>query len=84
VDAVTRIPVPRNEDVHHHAASSAERAELLAKLADVSESRIALTCTIGGQQRMGGGERSTVLQPHRHAHVLGECSRWPRFPNAST
>ena len=27
--------------------------------------------TIGGQHRMGGGERVDVVQPHRHASVLG-------------
>ena len=27
--------------------------------------------TIGGEQRMGGGERFDVVQPHRHAAVLG-------------
>ena len=30
--------------------------------------------TVGGQQRMGGGERIAVVQPHNHAHVLGHLA----------
>jgi 1-pyrroline-5-carboxylate dehydrogenase len=26
---------------------------------------------VGGQQRMGGGDRIAVVEPHNHAHVLG-------------
>jgi 1-pyrroline-5-carboxylate dehydrogenase len=28
--------------------------------------------TIAGRQRMGGGDRGTVVQPHNHRHVLGD------------
>jgi hypothetical protein len=26
---------------------------------------------VGGQPRMGGGDRIAVVEPHNHAHVLG-------------
>jgi 1-pyrroline-5-carboxylate dehydrogenase len=72
MDAVSQIPVPHNEPVLNYAPGSAERAELRAKLVELSATRFELTCTIGGQQRMGGGQRGQVVQPHKHAHVLGE------------
>jgi 1-pyrroline-5-carboxylate dehydrogenase len=30
--------------------------------------------TIGGQQRMGSGDRVDVVQPHNHRHVLGQLA----------
>jgi 1-pyrroline-5-carboxylate dehydrogenase len=72
MDAVSQIPAPRNEPVLNYAPGSVERAELQAKLAELSGTRFDFTCTIGGEQRMGGGEHGTVVQPHKHSHVLGE------------
>ncbi|MFL6162228.1 MAG: L-glutamate gamma-semialdehyde dehydrogenase [Jatrophihabitantaceae bacterium] len=72
MDALTRIPTPRNEPVLSYAPGAAERRELLAQLAEQQAQPTELTCTIGGAQRMGGGEAGTVVQPHKHAHVLGE------------
>src|SRR3954453_6737359 len=71
VDAVTVVPEPANEPVHTYAPGSAERASLVARLEDLREGRQELTQTIGGRQRMGGGERFDVVEPHRHASVLG-------------
>jgi 1-pyrroline-5-carboxylate dehydrogenase len=78
MDAVSQIPAPRNEPVLNYAPGSAERTAIQAQLAELSSTRFELTCTIGGRQRMGGGERGTVVQPHRHAHVLGD------YANATT
>ncbi|HTZ43477.1 MAG TPA: L-glutamate gamma-semialdehyde dehydrogenase [Jatrophihabitans sp.] len=72
MDALTRIPAPRNEPVLGYAPGSAERRALTAALAELQAEQVQLTCTIGGRQRLGGGERETVVQPHKHAHVLGE------------
>jgi len=72
MDALTTIPAPRNEPVLNYAPGSAERRELLAQLGEQQASVLELTCTIGGHQRLGGGERGTVVQPHKHSHVLGE------------
>ncbi len=72
MDLVSQIPTPRNEPVLNYAPGSVERAELQAKLAELAETPFELTCTIGGAQRMGGGKRGRVVQPHKHSHVLGE------------
>jgi len=73
MDAVTQIPVPRNEPVLQYRPGSAERAALTSKLAELAAADpIEIGCVIGGQRRMGSGRRGQVVQPHRHAHVLGE------------
>jgi len=71
VDAVTQVPTPVNEPVLQYAPGSPERAELTAKLVELAKEQIELPLTIGGQQRMGGGERVDVVQPHNHRAVLG-------------
>jgi 1-pyrroline-5-carboxylate dehydrogenase len=72
MDAVTVVPTPANEPVKGYAPGSAERASLEAKLKDFAAAgAIDLTCTIGGEQKLGGGAPIQVVQPHKHAHVLG-------------
>jgi 1-pyrroline-5-carboxylate dehydrogenase len=71
MDAVTQVPAPANEPSLGYAAGSEERAALLQRLGELAADRHELTMTIAGAQRMGGGEEIDVVQPHRHAHVLG-------------
>jgi 1-pyrroline-5-carboxylate dehydrogenase len=75
MDAVTRVPAPRNEPVLTYAPGSAERAALQARLAELAAEPIELTSTIGGQQRMASGEKFEVVQPHRHTAVLGTSAQ---------
>jgi 1-pyrroline-5-carboxylate dehydrogenase len=70
-DAITDVPPPVNEPVRSFAPGSAERAALEQQLKQRAEERVELTMTIGGEQRLGGGERIDVVQPHRKAAVLG-------------
>ncbi|MCW2538685.1 MAG: putative delta-pyrroline-5-carboxylate dehydrogenase [Frankiales bacterium] len=71
MDAVTQVPVPRNEAVLNYAPGSPERTALKTELAAMASSEAEYTCTVGGEQRLGGGARGVVVQPHRHAAVLG-------------
>ena len=71
MDAVTQVPAPVNEPVLQYAPGTPERAELQAKLAELQKEPLELTMTIGGEQRMGGGARFDVVQPHNHRSVLG-------------
>ncbi|GAB2972894.1 L-glutamate gamma-semialdehyde dehydrogenase [Saccharothrix stipae] len=71
VDAVTTVPAPVNEPVLGYAPGTPERAQLQAKLAELAKEPTELTLTIGGEQRVGGGERFDVVQPHNHRAVLG-------------
>jgi 1-pyrroline-5-carboxylate dehydrogenase len=69
---VTQVPAPINEPVHSYAPGSPERARLEAELKRQSSAgAVELTMNIGGVQRLGGGERIDVVQPHNHASVLG-------------
>jgi 1-pyrroline-5-carboxylate dehydrogenase len=70
-DAVTSVPVPANEPVKTYAPGSAERAALETKIKDLAREPVDLTMTVGGVQRMGGGDWIDVVQPHNHAHKLG-------------
>ncbi len=70
-DAVTSVPVPANEPVRAYAPGSAERAALETKLKDLARDPVDLTMTVGGVQRMGGGDWIDVVQPHNKAHRLG-------------
>ncbi|MGZ4543875.1 MAG: L-glutamate gamma-semialdehyde dehydrogenase [Blastococcus sp.] len=71
MDGITRVPAPRNETVLDYAPGSAERAALEIRLGELAADRLELTATIGGRQRMAGGAAFDVVQPHRHAAVLG-------------
>jgi 1-pyrroline-5-carboxylate dehydrogenase len=74
MDAVTQVPPPRNEPVLTYAPGSPERAALQQRLTELAGEPLELTMTIGDRQRMGGGERFDVVQPHRHAAVLGTAA----------
>ena len=72
MDSVTSVPVPVNEPIKAYAQQSQERTVLEARLKELAGERAELTMTIGGRQRMGSGERSVVVQPHNHRHVVGD------------
>ena len=72
MDAVTNVPLPVNEPVRSHAPGSPERAALENRVKELAGERAELTMTVGGQHRMGTGERVDVVQPHNHRHVLGQ------------
>ncbi|MFC1419262.1 L-glutamate gamma-semialdehyde dehydrogenase [Streptacidiphilus cavernicola] len=71
MDAVTQVPLPVNEPPQGYAPGSAERARLEARLASIAGEYATLPMTVGGVQRMGGGERIEVEQPHHRAAKLG-------------
>jgi 1-pyrroline-5-carboxylate dehydrogenase len=78
MDAVTQVPAPVNEPVHTYAPGSPERARLEARLKELAGNPVDLPMFIGGQERMGGGERFDVVQPHNHGARLGS------YANATT
>ena len=74
MDAITQVPAPVNEPVLDYAFGSPERAELERRLAELAADPLELTATIGGRQRMARGASFDVVQPHRHAAVLGSSA----------
>jgi 1-pyrroline-5-carboxylate dehydrogenase len=71
MDAITDVPLPVNEPVLDYAPHSPERARLTTALDALADTPVDLPHVIGGRHAMGGGERIDVVQPHRHAAVLG-------------
>jgi 1-pyrroline-5-carboxylate dehydrogenase len=71
MDAVTHVPTPVNEPVRQYAPGTPERARLEARLKEMAAERVELTMTIGGEQRLGGGEPIDAVQPHQYRSVLG-------------
>ena len=78
MDAITTVPAPSNEPVKSYAPGSAERESLHKRIAELESERLDLTSTIDGVQRMAGGDRFDVVQPHDHAHVLGTSAQATR------
>jgi 1-pyrroline-5-carboxylate dehydrogenase len=74
MDAVTTVPVPANEPVRQYQPGSQDRAALETRIKELAGTQAELTMTIGGRQRMGGGELINVVQPHNHRHVLGQLA----------
>lgn len=71
MDAVTLVPAPVNEPVHDYAPGSPERGRLEAALADLAAAPTEIHQVIGGVHRTATGPAVDVVQPHRHAAVLG-------------
>ncbi|MGI8880347.1 MAG: L-glutamate gamma-semialdehyde dehydrogenase [Jatrophihabitans sp.] len=71
MDAITTPPPPINESIGTYAPGSAGRESLQKRVAELAGERAELTMTVGGAQRMAGGSSFDVVQPHRHAAVLG-------------
>jgi 1-pyrroline-5-carboxylate dehydrogenase len=76
MDAVTSPPLPSNEPVRTYPPGDPHRAELVSALdALLAAGPVELTQTINGQRRMGAGERTDVVRPDRHRHVLGRLGQ---------
>jgi 1-pyrroline-5-carboxylate dehydrogenase len=71
MDAVTQVPLPRNEPVRAYLPDTNERAGIEAALRDLTGAERELSQVIAGEHRMGGGDEMAVVQPHRRHHVLG-------------
>ncbi|MGH3738496.1 MAG: L-glutamate gamma-semialdehyde dehydrogenase [Micromonosporaceae bacterium] len=71
MSAVIAVPEPRNEPPRDYAPDSPQRESLRRRLDELAGERAELTMTIDGAQRMAGGDEIAVVQPHKHAHVLG-------------
>jgi 1-pyrroline-5-carboxylate dehydrogenase len=71
MDAVTAIPVPRNEPQRTYAPGSPERAALQAALTELGSREHELPVTVDGRRYLPGGPAFEVVAPHDHRHVLG-------------
>src|SRR5689334_15596714 len=66
-----RVPVPVNEPVKSFAPGSPERAELKARIKQMTGERVEIPIIIGGQE-IRTGETAQSVMPHNHRHVLAD------------
>jgi 1-pyrroline-5-carboxylate dehydrogenase len=71
MDAVSQVPLPRNEPIRAYPPGSAELASLQSALGDLARDERELPMVIGGRAEMGSGDEMAVVQPHNRHHVLG-------------
>ncbi|MBN8226090.1 L-glutamate gamma-semialdehyde dehydrogenase [Corallococcus macrosporus] len=69
LNAIPRVPAPKNEPVLSYAPGTPERAELQSTLKRMSGERIDIPVVIGGKH-VKSSKTDTVRMPHRHQHVL--------------
>lgn len=69
ITATVRTPHPTNEPAFSYAPGTAERAQLKARLAQMSGERPDIPLIIGGKE-VRTGQIFEVRAPHRHAQVL--------------
>lgn len=71
MDAITNTPRPTNEPVGSFEPGSPERTRLQDALAELSSAHTEISHVIGEEHRRSPGPTIDVVQPHRHASVLG-------------
>ncbi|WP_431950548.1 L-glutamate gamma-semialdehyde dehydrogenase [Nocardia lijiangensis] len=71
MDAIATTPTPANEPVGSFAPGTPERERLRAELARLAATPTEVHHVIGGRHRRKAGPVIEVVQPHRHAAVLG-------------
>ena len=69
MDAIVKLPPPRNEPVLDYRKGSPERARLEVELAHIAGEVVEIPCVIGGE-RVTTGRLESVRMPHDHGHVL--------------
>jgi len=74
MDAITAVPSPVNEPVHSYGPGTSERALITAALSKLAAEPVDVPLVIDGDHVRGVGQRSNIVAPHRHSHVLGTLS----------
>ena len=74
MNGIFQLKLPDNEPVLSYAPGSAERAEVKAKLDELSGRQIEIPCIIGGKE-VRTGDTGTCVMPHDHGKVLGTYHR---------
>ena len=68
---IPRVPTPVNDFNRSYLPGSPERAELKARLKEMSSAQVDIPIVIGGKE-IRTGRVQQVVMPHNHRHVLGQ------------
>jgi 1-pyrroline-5-carboxylate dehydrogenase len=71
---IFRPPPPRNEPVKDYAPGSPERAELQARLEEMTGERLEIPCIVGGEE-IRTGDTFEAVMPHDKDHVLADVHK---------
>jgi len=71
---IFRPPAAVNEPIKSYAPGTPERAELRARLGEMSAERVHIPLVIGGD-RVETGTTFEAVMPHRRAHVLADVEK---------
>ena len=71
---IFRPPAAVNEPIKSYAPGTPERAELRARLGEMSAERVHIPMVIGGE-RVETGTTFEAVMPHRRAHVLADVEK---------
>lgn len=69
ITSIPKIDMPKNEPIYSYGPGSKEKAELKAKLRELSRKKIDIPCVIGGRN-VRTGKTGLCVVPHDHKHVL--------------
>ncbi|HEY5133331.1 MAG TPA: L-glutamate gamma-semialdehyde dehydrogenase [Candidatus Krumholzibacteriaceae bacterium] len=69
ITSIPKIDMPKNEPIYSYGPGSKEKAELKAKLRELSRKKIDIPCIIGGRN-VRTGKTGLCVVPHDHKHVL--------------
>jgi 1-pyrroline-5-carboxylate dehydrogenase len=69
ITSIPNINMPKNEPIYTYGPGSKEKAELKAKLRELSRKEIDIPCVIGGRN-VRTGKTGLCVMPHDHKHVL--------------
>jgi 1-pyrroline-5-carboxylate dehydrogenase len=72
--AIFRVPDPVNEPNKSYAPGTPERAELQARLGELSSQQLDIPLVIGGKEVRTGNTFDSVM-PHKRAHVLAQVHK---------
>jgi 1-pyrroline-5-carboxylate dehydrogenase len=68
---IPRVPTPVNDFNRSYLPGSPERAEVKARLKEMSSAQVDIPVVIGGKE-IRTGRLQPVVMPHDHRHVLGQ------------
>jgi 1-pyrroline-5-carboxylate dehydrogenase len=70
-NGIPKVPTPVNDFNRSYLPGSPERAELKARLKQMSAEKVDIPIVIGGKE-IRTGRTQNVVMPHNHKHVLGQ------------
>ena len=66
-----KVPVPTNEPIKDYAPNSQEKKSLVAKINELSSTKVEIPIIIDGKE-IKTGNTGDCVKPYDHTHILGK------------